>query len=344
MSDVAKKAGISRKYVSGILNDNASVWVSQKTRERVKKIARELNYRPNHFARSLKTGKTYSIGLMGSLSIVDVSAYCFAKTTWGVETELAEARSAYSLIMFGANFQDSEEKSRELIERRMVDGLIFMILSPDLEKFNRTLVPLLRRINTPFVVVHSTSAELPYHNVGLDSRRAGYLAAEHFIRRGFESSGFFLRDDRNPQIMEMLEGFKKAWTAGGRAWSDLQIIRPQPSQDQELHDGAYNAVAVPGPLPRALFFPEDASAYAAIDAYAARGVRVPQDLAVIGCDDEIIPYVKMRLTSVHHPFAEKGREAVKMLTGILDGKDRGKVRQVILKPHLVVRETCGSTN
>jgi LacI family transcriptional regulator len=243
--------------------------------------------------------------------------------------------------MFGANFQQPE-KSQELIERRMVDGLIFLVLADDLERFGRLLVPRLNRLGIPFVVVHSISRELPYNNVGLDSAFAGYAAAERFIRLGYQDIHFFLRDPAHPQLAEALAGFKQALKDNGREWRDSLVLAPAES-GADIYDGAYLTIKKTAVLPRAVFFPDEPAAYAALKACAERGLRVPEDLAVIGLDDEDTRYLETRLSTVHHPFEEKGREAVKMLTEILDGqRDRAVIHRTILKPHLVVRETCGT--
>jgi DNA-binding LacI/PurR family transcriptional regulator len=276
---------------------------------------------------------------------VDVSSICFTAVTAGIEQNMEETKSKYSLVMFGANFQETPEKSLELIERRMVDGLILIILAPDIQKFNHQLMPQLKKLNIPFVVVHSTSQELPYNNVGLDSRQAGYDAAEHLIKAGHQRISFYMRDWHNPQLTEILGGFKKAVVDRGRAWSDKQIIEPVVDPGSDMYLAARKTIAQLLPLPRALFFPDDASAYAALAACEERGVRVPQDLAIMGCDDETIPYLTTRLTTIHHPFKEKGHEAVTMLTQILDGVlDPEAIHRKILRPYVVVRETCGGRN
>jgi LacI family repressor for deo operon, udp, cdd, tsx, nupC, and nupG len=97
-------------------------------------------------------------------------------------------------------------------------------------------------------------------------------------------------------------------------------------------------------LPEALFVTEDDAAYNMLEACSLRGIRVPEDMALIGFDDEKpARYFNSSLSTIHHPFTEKGVEAVKILTGLMDGTlDRNKVHQKILKPHLVVRKTCGT--
>jgi DNA-binding LacI/PurR family transcriptional regulator len=113
--------------------------------------------------------------------------------------------------------------------------------------------------------------------------------------------------------------------------------------ETDIYGTAYETIKNMARLPRAIFFPDEPAAYAALKACAERGLRVPEDLAIIGLDDEDTRYLQTRLSTIHHPFKEKGREAVLMLAEILDGKrDCAVIHRTILKPHLVVRETCGA--
>ena len=146
------------------------------------------------------------------------------------------------------------------------------------------------------------------------------------------------------RLIESLAGFKKAFPANHRPWRDEMMV-PATAVGQpfkSFYEEARETIKQLPRLPRALFFPDEPAAYGALKACAEKNIRVPEDLAVVGFDDEDIPYLETRLSTIHHPFVEKGREAVTMLTEILDGKlDRNAIHRKILKPHLVVRETCG---
>jgi DNA-binding LacI/PurR family transcriptional regulator len=340
MKKIAEKAGISQPAVSNILNNKKS-FVSQATRERVLKIAQELNYRPNYFARSLKKGRTNCIGLMGSLKMIDLSAYCYTQTAQAVEEALSETKSKYSLVIFGANFTDTHEKSLELVERGMVDGLILVIFSPFLRQFETGLMPRLVRGNLPFVVVHSTSRKLAYPNVGFNSHQAGYLAAEHFVRLGYGEITYFLRDRTNPQLLETLAGFKQALIDCRMEWTDQRnLIQPQGGAGHHL----INTFGELPRLPRAVFFPDEVDAYGMLNFCRTRNVRVPEEVAVIGFDDEKpAVYFQTDLTTIHHSFEEKGHTAVRMLTAMLEGRlEPNAAHQEIIQPRLVVRKTCGA--
>lgn len=345
MKDIAEKAGISRPSVSMILN-NKPYSVTKETRERVWRIARELKYKPNHSAQSLKTGRTNCIGLLGSLQIINMEDYNQARVAGGIQQCMEQTKSRYSLNILGANFGGTSEESFEIIQKGMVDGLILIIKAFDLEKFERDLLPQLNDIDLPFVAVHSTSLKSAYNNIGLDCRYAGYCAAEHFIRLGHRDIGYYLCLTGNPVFDEALEGFKKAFSDYRLEWKDGFIFQPERPRSAQgpSFNRIYDTIKTVKEFPRALFVPQDDAAYAVIKALRERGIRVPEDVAVIGFDDEVrLPYFDLELTTVHHPFHEKGAAAISLLLDILERrKEREKVHQEILKPHLVVRKTCGS--
>jgi DNA-binding LacI/PurR family transcriptional regulator len=339
IKDIALRAGVTHSAVSKVLNNRES-FVGAETREKILNAVKQLNYRPNYFARSLKKGRTNCIGLMGSMKMIDLSAYCYAQTAQAVEEALSEAKSKYSLVIFGANFTDTHEKSLELVERGMVDGLIFIILSPQLAAFESAVWPRLRSYNLPFVVIHATSQKLAYPNVGFDSRQAGYLAAEHFIKLGHGEITFFMRDHKNPQLRETLAGFRQALTDRHIEWTDQRNLIQSQGDVKNYIVGTFGNRPR---LPRAVFFPDEVDAYGMLDFCRTRGVRVPEDVAVIGCDDEKpASYFQTDLTTIHHAFEEKGHAAVRMLTAMLEGKLKPNGdHQEILRPRLVVRKTCG---
>lgn len=158
-------AGVSQPTVSRVLN-NQKHHIKSSTREKVLKVIEENNYRPNYMARALSNGKTNCIGLMGAFRYLDFTTPVYSHTSMGVEKELETLSSEHSLVIFGATSQQSYERSIELIERRMVDGLILIVLGRELTEFQERLLPQLHKINLPFVAVHSTETQLACNNVG----------------------------------------------------------------------------------------------------------------------------------------------------------------------------------
>jgi LacI family transcriptional regulator len=192
------------------------------------------------------------------------------------------------------------------------------------------------------VVIHSVSRPLAYHNVGLDSRLGGELAARHLLSLGYHRTMFFMQDSRSWQAQEIYQGFQDAFRQQQAPWDQHQMREIDSGRWNGFFPAAYHAVRELPELPRAIFCIMDTTAYGVLKALKERGVRVPQDVAVMGFDDERIhPFMDHELTTIHHPIEEKSAAAVNLLLEILANRqDRGQVRQIILKPHLVVRSTC----
>jgi DNA-binding LacI/PurR family transcriptional regulator len=178
MSEVAKKAGISQTTVSMVLN-NKQIMIRDETREKILSIARQYNYQPNHFARSLKAGKTNFIGITSG---------------GGENSDLANFSVPYSALVYqgitdyftGKNFKLLFDQFNriahpglELAQTNTVDGLIFLLFSSYLESFVQRQLPLAKKMNVPFVIIHSVSSDFDCPAVGLDALRSGFLAAEH---------------------------------------------------------------------------------------------------------------------------------------------------------------------
>ncbi|MBN1669448.1 MAG: LacI family DNA-binding transcriptional regulator [Kiritimatiellae bacterium] len=344
MRQIAEQLGLSRATVSLVLN-NKPVKISPATRERVLRKARELNYRPSYVAQTLKEGKTYCLGIQGSVTIIASNSPYFATVAAGVERELIETGSPYFSIIFGPGIREARQRHLELTQRGLVDGLIIIVLSFDMPSFEQDIVPLLNRGGIPFVAVHASDCALPYNNVGFDSRRAGYLAGEHLATCGYTDIGYLATGLPARRRDEPLEGLKLALAEHGVPWDDRRLFLPEdphwpaPGEAEE-----FIRVTIAGLMdpPRAIFCCSDVVAWAAIRALRERGLAVPQDVAIVGYDDDDARGETF-LTSIHHPCERKGREAARMLTAILRGDlPREQAHQVVLAPELAVRRSCGA--
>lgn len=347
MCDVAKAAGVSQAAVSKILSQK-DPWVSETTRQRVMQAAEQLGYRQNFHARLLRTGKTWCLGLMGNLNGFALDNYVYTKTCRGIEDELSGTQSPYSLLMFGANWGENHVKSLKLIERGMVDGLVWILLASKLVEFEKQIAPWLRARQLPFVVVHSLSRRtFDYPNVGFDSFGGAQTITAH-LARGRRRVGLYLNAPDSPQAKEMLDGYRLALKDSGLVFDRSLLLHelPHGQGDGSLFVQGYRAgLTLPrSALPEAIFIGIDACAQGFIKAFRERGIRVPHDIAVAGFDDELgARHGEDELTTVHHGFREKGRAAVRMLAGLLDGSVAADpAPQIIIAPELMVRKSCAN--
>jgi LacI family transcriptional regulator len=348
MKEIARRAGVTRQAVSAILNNKIPASGNTRphgnaTRDKVLRIAKDLNYIPNHFATSLKKGRTHLIGLSGSVRIAAGFSIYLNQVTLGIEEVISQQEPRNHLVVFPNNLTDSYEKSIELAEQRVMDGMIFVVLDRWMQHFREVEYPQLKKHNVPFVVIHSTEEEYPFNNVGLKNSQAGYLAGKHLTDRGYTDLGYYMSMDTGSLVNEPLKGFKKAVEEAGLGAEAVTVISPiQPAGDTLYGNNlAAHTFSKLERIPRALFIHSDLFAHFAVKALRDRGLRIPADVAVMGFDDinPFHPFAE-NLTTLHHPFKEKGAEAIRMLNDILDGKlDPDRVHRKLLGTELVVRNS-----
>jgi LacI family transcriptional regulator len=325
---VAEAAGVSIATVSRVLNGRADV--SPETRELVSEVIREHGYTANRSARSLSAGRT---GLVGMLVPLVYPAY-FSSILSGAAEALHEQDLRLVLsptdhehdrevtlldrlmhgLTDGALIVLPEESSAEL-ERLLNEGYRFVVIDP--------LEPLDERIPSVSAAHASGADQAMQHLLGLGHRRIAAITGP---------SGWVATEDRR-------RGYHAALAAAG--------ILPDPAleleSDFEIQGGmtaAHRLLDLPEP-PTAIFAFNDNLAIGVLQAARARGVRVPEDLSVVGFDDvEHATIVTPTLTTVRQPLAEMGRTAVSLLMRLLE-RQRFETLHVELATRLVVRESTG---
>lgn len=334
ISDVADAAGVSKTAVSFAFNRPDRL--ALETAVRIRSVAETLGYRPHPVARMLTLGRTHTLGVLvpQALSVVFENPF-FGTFTSGVAAA-AEA-SGYAL-QFISPFQGSLARA---INRATVDGVVAIGLSalhPEVEQ--------IRRAGVPMVLVDSTA--LPAQpGIEVDDEGGARLAGEHLVALGHRSFAVFAIESSDPRDAEhpdgvpgrRLRGYRAALAAAGLDLPDA-CIRTSPST---ILGGAaafaetWNA----GQRPTAILAMSDAIAIGVLREARERGIRIPSELSVVGFDDvEMAQFAHPALTTVHQPIESKGRLAVELLLGILDGKV-GPDQHEILATRLVVRESSG---
>jgi len=339
MKHVAQIAGVSQQTVSRIINHKDSL-VTEKTRERVLKITRDLNYQPNHFAQSLKTGRTNLIGVatMGSLFGNFDNRYA-SQVYHGISEYLASHN--YQLVFQNAQEIASGPVYLKLAESNLVDGIIFLLYSFQVDLFEKEMVPLLTDKGIPHVGIHSLREKSNFTMVGLDCVAGGILAGEHLIKCGYTSLGCVcIREYRHQN--DLFLGFKSACEDNHVELPEHFIYEPESPNAWTGYALAEEMLASGQPLPRALFVAEDEVALGMMKKFREVGLRVPEDMAIVGFGtDEQQKFSLHELTSVGQPSMQKGKRAAELLLDQVEGNGPREIRQTIFKPELVVRKSCG---
>lgn len=332
LKDIARVAGVSHTTVYRALNDKPRI--SQSTKEQIISIARAFNYQPNVVAQSLVSGRTKTLGLV----ITTIINPFYPELARGIEDT---ARSlGYNIILCCTNFDISlEQQYIDMLRSRGVDGIIFTsahIHDPNIRR--------LAEDNFPLVLVNRKISEDPILEsvdyVVVDNVKGGFLAVEHLIKMGHRRIGVISGPEDSSAAVERLAGARKAFSRYGLSPMDLMVL-----EGDFLKPSGYEAARTFLSLripPDAIFGVNDYMALGALEAILDTGLRVPEDVPLMGFNDiEVSSLKTVELSTIGQKKYEMGSTAVHTLIERIEGKDRDKARQVILEPELIVRKTCG---
>jgi DNA-binding LacI/PurR family transcriptional regulator len=329
--DVARAAGVSKTLVSRVINNQKGV--SSETRERILKVIKDLNYRANGLARSLVLQKTQSIGV-----IVDDLCSPFLFDFFGALQEEGE-RNDYKIIFSGSN-NKPEVKQRyiDYFSGGRTDGIIvYGSLNTD-----ENLIRNLSLSNFPFVLIENEIPGLEINNILIDNVEGAYTATLHLVKLGFRNIFHFTGDMNIKVSMDRLNGYVSAMRENGIAIDEGMIIYSDFSEDSGYQK--MKNLLDSGIRPEAIFFGADTTAFGAIRAIYEAGLKVPQDIAIVGFDDdkpESRDIVFPQLTTVRQPMEKVGKCAVATLVNNISSPDN-KCKKLIYKTELIIRKSCGA--
>jgi len=343
MKEIARMSGKSYPVISSVLNGKTNIRVSTATRNNVLKLARELNYLPNHHAKSLKTGKTNMIGIASSSEKIpfEGSIYpYFQEVSIGIGNYYNETSTKF--IHHRYHSEDPYNESLEILRGNIVDGVIYVLYSEWISDFQDVMLSTLEKFGKPFVAVHSLSNPLEYPSIGYNSVQAGLLAAEHFIKHGYKHIGFVTREGV-PHYADLIEGFSNTLYQNGLNLDPSNVFRTNGFEFNEGYNLANGILSVNQKLPEALFVLEDTLAYGMMKRFRQAGINVPGDIAIIGFDDNLsTKLIDTGLTSVKNSGFKKGFAAAQMLDDLIkSSKESQNDITKIIEPTITIRESCG---
>ncbi|HGS4616050.1 TPA: substrate-binding domain-containing protein [Vibrio cholerae] len=326
MKDIARLAGVSTSTVSHVINK--SRFVSDEIAERVNNAAQQLNYAPSALARSLKMNRTKTIGMLVTTSTNPF----FGEVVKGVERSCYH--QGYNLILCNTEGDNQRMKAsiNTLLQKR-VDGLLLMCSTLEGERLD----VFDRYPDIPIVVMDWGPILFASDKIQDNSLQGGYMAAKHLIESGHKEIGCITGPLIRHQAQMRYEGYKRALAEAEIAMNPDWIVE----SDFECEGGyqAFEKLYERGKLPSALFVSNDMMAMGVIQAASQRGLRVPDDLSLIGYDDvHIAKFMTPALTTIHQPKYRLGKAAVDTLLYRLENPDT-TAQVVQLEPTLVVRNS-----
>lgn len=335
LKDVARETGLTVSTVSRILNNRG--YISDSSREKVNEAMKKLNYQPNEVARSLSKKTSNTIGVI----LPHISHPYFARMISCLEEAADEC--GYKILLFNSkNRDDRQEKYVEICKSNRVAGVILMSGLVSMEN--------LRSLDVPLVTIER-NLEWGTASIECDNYHGGILAAEHLISKGctklLEISGV------NKSVMPADDrelGFIKACEEHGIAHIDIKTSQRQYNEgeyheflEQILRDYCIsddNVDKAGNTKVDGIFASSDMIAAQVIQAAVGLGIRIPEDLKLVGFDDTILASLTTpTITAVHQPIEEMGRMAVSLLLKAADGEV--VPTRTVLPVKLVERDSTG---
>lgn len=328
MKDIAHDLGLSTVTISKVLRGNTDI--GDETRKRVLKRMQELNYQPNFAARALITGRTWTIGLV----VPDLLHPFFAQIAKGISAGIR--KQGYSLIITSSE-EDPELEQQEISQllARRVDVIVIASAQWTVESFRR-----IEGQGTPYILIDRQFAGLAANFVGVDDEAVGVLATNHLVEQGCRH----IVHIRGPEVstaMGRLVGFRRALAAHGLSALPEQIVSIGASGDDRGDAGGYETTAKllrDRPQPDGIFCYNDPIALGAMRAILDAGLRIPEDVAVVGCGNVLYSdFLRVPLTSIDQDSAAIASHAAEMALALVEAKGPVRPQTKLASPKLVTR-------
>lgn len=336
ISDIAKLANTSVATVSRVLNDSGYP-VRESLRKRVLDAAAQLNYVPNLVGKQLKTNTSNEIGVI----IPNISNPYYTLLISGLE--YVARQNGYYILLCNSNADPKvEKKYLEYLYQKQVSGIIISSINPDL-KYLEFL-----QNNELEIVAFEQDIDLNCNKINFDYFRGGYLATEHLIKKGHRDIGFISAPLSRYSRTKVFEGFLACLDKYG-VTVKKEFIRLAPSEKEvsgqifEYQNGKnlVKDLLKERSFPSALFCINDMTAFGVIQQLQKNGIKIPEDVSVIGFDNiDISEMVTPSLTTIDQCTFEMGRLAAEALIKSIKDKTRKPV-STLLQPTLIERESTG---
>lgn len=337
--DLAKLAGVSHSTVSRSLND--SPLISEKTKNRIRELAREHHFELNASAQSLSTRKTGTVGIIFPELYEEYRNLQYLGLLLNSLRYSLEKNALDSIITFPRNNYTGQSNIKRLIKSKKVDGLLMVI--PEIEEDDWQFI---LQSEVPFVLLHFKQKHRYTEHIDFlytDHFKGAYKATTHLIESGYRRILCLTDKHRFVEYEDRTAGYKSALTDHG-----IDI-------DEELifsgictFEFGYNVIKENVSLVRsvdAVFAQADLMALGVIEALRQETIRVPDEIAVVGYDDiELGTFFRPTLTTIHQPREKHAVLASERLVERINNPRPDTRMQLIVDPPLIVRESCGYSN
>ncbi|WP_226582137.1 LacI family DNA-binding transcriptional regulator [Halobacillus litoralis] len=327
IADVAKQAEVSKSTVSQYLNKRYD-YMGEQTKKRIQNAIEQLGYQPNFVARSLKQKSTKTIGVI----VANILHNFTTEVTRAIE-DACHGADFHTIICNADDDPVKEKHYIEMLRAKQVDGLIIFPTGN-----NRDLYQQMLDASYPVVFLDRNVEEMPVTAVMLDNQRAAELAVDHFAEKGYKRVGMVTTSIFNhvsPRL-ERIEGYKKALNRNGLTVHEDYIISAEPDHLQESLE---DLLHLDNP-PEAILAGNDLVLIEILKYVKHKGLKVPEDLAVIGIDDvSFASFYTPSITTVAQPTFKMGKMGAELLLDKIEKKDKKMNPSYRFEPKLMVRDS-----
>jgi len=323
--EISKLSGYSVTTVSRVLGK--SELVKEDTKEKILRIIKDQSYSPSIIARSLKTKKTNTIGLI----LGDIENPFYSRVAKGV-IDTAEQRD-YNVILCNSSYDTKlEEKSIEMLLSREVDGFLLTTV-----KLNQSVIDDLKYRRVPYVLI-DYKLDLPgVSYIVNDDYHGGKIAAEYLVNLGHKNIAFF-GNEKLSSFKKRFNGFKDILDKYGIIVNEFTI--DDINDITEINNSLRNLIKAEEKV-TALFAANDFLAIKTMENLSVLGLKVPKDISIIGYDNiNISLMLRVPLTTINQPKYKTGKLAAELLLDMLESKEAIGDKRLILKPELIIRQSC----
>jgi LacI family transcriptional regulator len=330
IKDIARLAGVSHTTVARALNGQPGV--SEETRARIVELAQRLRYQSNALARGLVTRRSQSIGLL----VPDMANPFYVQVAKGIEQVAVEAH--YSLVICDSDHdQQKEIRYVRFLREKQVDGMLVIPLQQEKQHFVELCLD-----GFPLVFIDCYFPDLPVAGVVSDNYGGARQAVEHLIRLGYRRIAFLVGTRGGYAAAERLRAYCDVLKAAGFPVREEYVLETRGG----YADGYRRAqdLLQLSPLPEAVLAANDMVALGVMRYFAERGVRIPDQIALVGFDDiDFAGMLPVPLTTVRQHPLEIGHKAAELLLDLVEGRRerQASAEAVIFPTELVVRSSCG---
>jgi DNA-binding LacI/PurR family transcriptional regulator len=328
LHELARAAGVSVSTVSRALNSSAHP-VNDETRKLILDLANQMDYRPNVAARGLKTDRTYTIGLV----VYNIASPFTPVLIRGIQ-EYLKQHDYFSIIISTDWDPDLEGEAVHQLISRSIDGVIFVETWRDM--FNKPL----DLANKPYVYVYRLFDGEFANSVNIDDRAGAVLAVEHLVKLGHSRIGFVNGPQGWASSRDRFLGYKDVLEKYSIPF-DPELVQEGNWEVQSGNQAACRLMQIPD-KPTAIFAANDLMALGAIYGIQKSGFKVPDNVAVVGYDDQdFAGFSNPTITTVRSPAFEMGKLAAKLILDRLENQTE-MLDPIKVPGTLVIRESCGS--